>query len=53
MDGVLLQCPQHYFMAWHGADITFNPLIDGICKDIINDPGNTTCNDSDNGGIMD
>jgi hypothetical protein len=40
-------------MTWHGADITFNRLIDGVFKNVINDTGNTTCSDSDNGVIMD
>jgi hypothetical protein len=49
--GVLPQNPQHYFMAWHGADITFNRLIDEVFKDVINDPVNTTYNDSENGAL--
>lgn len=40
-------------MTWHGADITFILLIDGEFKDAINDPGNKTCNGSDNRAIVD
>jgi hypothetical protein len=40
-------------MVWHGADITFIRLIDGVFKDVINDQCNTICNDCDNGAIMD
>jgi hypothetical protein len=52
MYAVLPYCPQHYFMAWYGADNPFNGLIDGIFKDVINATVNKTCNDSDNGAIM-
>jgi hypothetical protein len=40
-------------MAWYGAGITFNRLIDGVFKDVINDPDNITCSDNGNGAIMD